>query len=105
MDVITFQHDGKTFNCKRESSPGTPDLLWWWFSVSGDSQRYAGFQSKSGDTEASVRRGILEHYANVLAIRERPRLTRPSWTDRRPAAVAAAAAAAATKPPETPAKS
>jgi hypothetical protein len=82
---LQFVDEGRTFTCRSESSPGTPGVLWWWFNVAGDPQRYAGFQVAAGDTVTSVRRRIVAHYADVLAIRARPRMTRPEWVQRKAA--------------------
>jgi hypothetical protein len=99
MDVTQFNDDGRTFTCKPESSPATPGVLWWWIGVSGDNQRYAAFRAEKGDTAASLKPRIIKYYAEVLAIRARPRITRPPWNQRKPVVVAAPAAEAVPEKP------
>ena len=91
MDPITFEDNGRTFSCRTETSPATPGVMWWWIAVSGDDNRYAGFRMASNDTPASVKQRVVRYYDEVLAIRARPRITRPHWTRPAPAAPAAAA--------------
>jgi hypothetical protein len=85
MDVVQFDDSGRTFTCESGSSPATPGVFWWWFTVSGESQRYAAFRVEPTDTAASVRPRILTYYAQMLADRERPRFVRPTWAQRKPA--------------------
>src|SRR5687768_1279109 len=100
MDVFTFQNEGRTFTCQPDSSPATPGVNWWWVAVSGDGQRYAAFRTAPDDTQVGVKRRIIAYYDTVLAARARPRLTRPPWSDRRPAV--APAVAPVEKPAELP---
>lgn len=102
MKLVEFEEDGRTFTCEAKSSPATPGTVWWWMSVTGESQRYAAFRAESSDTKASLRPRILAYYAKLLADRERPREIGP-WAARRNAQQAAAAAArlAAAKANET----
>jgi hypothetical protein len=99
LKEFQFEDQGHKFRCERGSSPGTPGVDWWWISLDGDAQRYAAFRSEPGDTIASLKPRVVAFYAEVLAIRARPRILRPSWSQRKPAAEAGAAAAAA-KPAE-----
>lgn len=85
MDAVQFNDAGRTFTCEQGPSPATPGTLWWWISVSGESQRYAAFRVEPTDTPASVQPRILTYYAQLLADRERPRLVRPTWAHRKPA--------------------
>jgi len=83
MQVVQFDDGGRTFTCEPGSSPATPGVLWWWVSISGESQRYAAFRVEVTDTAASLRPRILTYYAQVLADRARPAVSRPSWAQRR----------------------
>jgi hypothetical protein len=84
MDAIRFDDNGRTFTCEPGTSPATPGVLWWWVRVSGESQRYAAFRTEPSDNAANVRPRILAYYAQILVDRERPRMIRPSWAQRRP---------------------
>lgn len=84
MDFVEFQDGERTFTCRAASSPATPGTVWWWVSVTGESQRYAAFRAEASDTPPNLRTRILAYYAQLLADRERPREIRPHWTNRRP---------------------
>lgn len=84
MDFVEFQDGERKFTCRRASSPATPGTVWWWVSVTGESQRYAAFRAEAGDTPPNLQPRILAYYAQLLADRERPREIRPHWTNRRP---------------------
>jgi len=97
MKLIEFQDGDKTFTCEAKTSPATPGTVWWWMSVTGESQRYAAFRAEAGDTKANLRERILAYYANLLVERERPREVRGPWNQRRnmqPAAAPAVTVAA-----------
>jgi hypothetical protein len=98
LKEFQFEDAGHKFRCERGSSPGTPGVDWWWISLDGDAQRYAAFRSEPGDTVASLKPRVVAFYAEVLAVRARPRILRPSWSQRKPAGAAEAGAAA--KPAE-----
>lgn len=83
MKLVEFQDGDRTFTCEAKSSPATPGTLWWWMSVTGESQRYAAFRVASSDTKANLRQRILAYYAQLLVERERPREVRGSWGARR----------------------
>ena len=83
MKAVQFEDVGRTFTCEPGSSPATPGTLWWWVSVSGETQRYAAFRVEDNDTPATLRPRVLAYYAQILADRERPRITRPAWTQRK----------------------
>lgn len=85
MNAVQFDDAGRTFTCETGSSPATPDTLWWWVTISGESQRYAAFRVEATDTAASVRPRVLSYYAQLLFDRERPRFVRPTWAHRKPA--------------------
>lgn len=85
MKPMEFNDGGRTFSCRAESSPATPDTLWWWMSVTGESSRYAAFRVESGDTERKLRPRILAYYAQLLADRARPPIVKQHWAQRRAA--------------------
>jgi hypothetical protein len=89
MDFMEFEDEGRTITCRRAGSPGTPGTKWWWFEVTGESQRYAAFRAEPGDTQANLKPRVLAAYAKLLADRARPREIRPRWTRPAPAAQAA----------------
>jgi hypothetical protein len=95
MKALEFEDVGRTFTCEAASSPATPGTLWWWVSVSGENQRYAAFRVEAGDTAATLRPRVLAYYQQILADRERPRITRPTWAQRKPVPAAAPAPAEA----------
>ena len=45
---------------------------WWWFSVSGDQQRYAPFRTSSSDTRKEVQSKIVEFYEHRLWAKSQP---------------------------------
>ena len=94
MKLLEFKDGDLTFTCEAKSSPATPGTVWWWMSVTGESQRYAAFRADSGDTQADLRQRIVAFYANLLAERARPREVRGHWGTRRPQAAASTPAAA-----------
>ena len=85
MHAVQFDDVGRTFTCEPGSSPATPGVLWWWVTVSGESHRYAAFRVQPADTPASLRPRILAYYAQLLADRARPAITRPTWAQRKQA--------------------
>ena len=97
MDFVEFDDGDRTFTCRAASSPATPDTVWWWISVTGESQRYAAFRAQKGDALANLRPRVLAYYAGLRAARERPPEVRAHWTQRgrKPGG------AAATPPQET----
>jgi hypothetical protein len=61
-DAFDFVDGGREFNCSVEAPhEGRPEA-WWWFTVEGDETRYAPFRASVGDTQESVRSGILAYY-------------------------------------------
>jgi hypothetical protein len=97
MKALEFQDVGRTFTCEAASSPATPGTLWWWVSVSGENQRYAAFRVEADDTPATLRPRVVAYYTQILADRERPRITRPTWAQRK-STTAPAAVTPAEKP-------
>jgi hypothetical protein len=98
MDFIEFEEVGRTFTCRAASSPATPGTLWWWVSVSGESQRYAAFRTAPTDNSRNLRTRIVAYYEQLLADRARPVQTKAHWAQRRPARPVEAPAAAAEAP-------
>ena len=83
MNVVQFDDVGRTFKCEPGPSPATPGVLWWWITVSGESLRYAAFRVEPTDTPVSIKPRILAYYAQLLADRARPPITRSTWAQRR----------------------
>jgi hypothetical protein len=83
MNALEFQEGDRTFTCKAESSPATPGTLWWWVSITGESQRYAAFRTQEGDAPLNLRPRIVAYYSQMVADRERPREIRSHWGQRR----------------------
>lgn len=104
MEQMEFQDGERTFTCRAASSPATPGTLWWWVSITGESQRYAAFRTEPGDTERNLRPRILAYYAELIAARERPRELRVHWGQRRAQAAANGAEPAPTETPDDKAK-
>ena len=103
MKALEFQEGDRTFTCKAESSPATPGTLWWWVSISGESQRYAAFRTQEGDAPLNLRPRIVAYYSQLVADRERPREVRTHWGKRRPPTESSEAGSPAdpsVKPPE-----
>ena len=90
MKALQFDDVGRTFKCEPGPSPATPGVLWWWITVSGESHRYAAFRVEPTDTPVSLKPRILTYYAQLLADRARPPVTRPTWAQRRPVSQTAA---------------
>lgn len=78
--AFDFVNDGRTYRCHVEVSPVAQVGAWWWFGVSGDTQRYAPFRAVAEDTRASVESRVVEYYGNRIAAKLRPP-ARP-WMDR-----------------------
>jgi hypothetical protein len=85
MDFVEFRDGERVFTCRAASSPATPTTVWWWISVTGESQRYAAFRAEKGDTAPNLRPRILAYYEKLLADRARPREVHSHWGNRRPA--------------------
>ena len=84
LNVLEFQDGDRTFFCEAGSSPATPGLMWWWVTITGESQRYAAFRTGESDAPANLRERVLAYYAQMVADRERPREVRSHWGQRRP---------------------
>jgi hypothetical protein len=85
MNALEFREGERTFTCNAASSPATPETVWWWVSITGESQRYAAFRTQEGDAPTNLRPRILAYYLQMVADRERPREVRTHWAQRRAA--------------------
>jgi len=72
LGAFTFEEGGRTYECTPEERGDPSRGSWWWFTVSGDSQRYARFETAAGDTRKSVRARIVEYYEHRLWVRAQP---------------------------------
>ena len=87
MKDMQFTHAERTFTCRAEGSAASPETLWWWVSVTGESSRYAAFRAEPRDTAKTLQPRIIAYYEQLLAARARPAETRAHWSqNRRPAA-------------------
>jgi hypothetical protein len=75
-----FEDAGRTFTCKIEDARTPQTEAWWWFSVSGDGQRYAPFHVEKDDTLQTVQERIVAYYDALLVRRNAPR---EPWQGRR----------------------
>lgn len=73
---ITFQHGGRTYVCTVETQRKSVTPPRWWFSVSGDEQRYAPIEAAAGDTPANVRERIVAFYEHRVWARAQPPVAR-----------------------------
>jgi hypothetical protein len=94
--IVQFQEGERGFTCETRSSPATPGTMWWWISITGESQRYAAFRAEPGDTEDNLRPRVIAYYEQLLADRARPPEVRGHWSQRRAGAAAATPAAPTT---------
>lgn len=76
---VQFENGGRTFTCECATSAATPDTMWWWVSITGETQRYAAFRAEPADTQKNLEPRVLAFYEKLLADRERPREIRPQW--------------------------
>jgi hypothetical protein len=72
LEAFTFEEGGRTYKCTPEGRGSPPEDSRWWVIVSGDSQRYAPFETAAGDTRDSVRARIVEYYEHRLWVRAQP---------------------------------
>ena len=79
---FTFEADDRTFVCQIEGGR-THVRQWWWFTVSGESHRFAPFQPRADDTVESVRCRILAYYRELVARRALSLDPREAWELRR----------------------
>jgi hypothetical protein len=78
-----FQHDGRRYCCSREARAGGARELWWWFTVSGDGQRYAPFEATAGEQQESVQERVIAFHSALLEHRAKPAETHQAWWQRR----------------------
>ena len=83
VQPFIFEADGHTFACGIERRASRLAPLWWWFSVSGESHRFAPFQPAADDTLETVRFRILSYYRELVATRDTPTDWRESLERRR----------------------
>lgn len=79
---FTFEADDRTFVCQVEGAQ-THVRQWWWFTVSGESHRFAPFQPSAEDTIGSVQSRILSYYRELVARRALALDPREAWELRR----------------------
>jgi hypothetical protein len=83
VQAFEFEDQGHTFFCSTEAPRHAGMQTWWWFTLDGDkTTRYAPFERAADDTELSVQTRIIAFYAELLAIRARPRKERSTWQKR-----------------------
>jgi hypothetical protein len=83
LQPFTFEADDRVFACQIEQGRTKLAQAWWWFTVSGESHRFAPFQPVVGDTVESVRSRILSYYRELVARRALSLDPRESWELRR----------------------
>src|SRR4051794_19426015 len=69
LQPFTFEADDRIFACQIEQGRSRLAHAWWWFTVSGESHRFAPFQPIAGDTVDSVRSRVLSYYRELVARR------------------------------------
>lgn len=74
-------HDERRYACAVRALRGTQDG-WWWFTVSGDAQSYAPFQTSVTDTRQSVEERVIAYYANRLFHLAQPYSRGAHWSRR-----------------------
>ena len=77
-----FEDNGKRYSCRVEARRSTPAEAWWWFTVSGDENRYAPFRVAAGDSQESVKTRIVQYYVDRLERRAQPADPRGHWSQR-----------------------
>jgi hypothetical protein len=102
--ALRFAHNDRTYECGVEypserrgdgrGSGANLDGGWWWFAVTGDTQRYAPFRAAADDVAATVQDRIVAYYEGLVAHRAMP-YVRSHW-GRRPGQAASPAASATT---------
>lgn len=87
-----FEHEGRHYLCTIEERKGAPSDSWWWFSISGDAQRYAPFRTAKDDSMASVSQRVVKFYADRLFALSQPTERGSHWGKRNNSGAAKAAA-------------
>ena len=77
-----FVDAGRSYACTVEEQKGSGLESWWWFSVSGDNQRYSPFRAAKDDTRTSVQQRVVEFYANRLFRMSQPTVRGSHWGKR-----------------------
>lgn len=80
---FTFDADDRTFACQIELARTDGAQPWWWFTVTGESHRFAPFQADVDDTRDSVQMRVLSYYRGLVARRALPLDQRSAWELRR----------------------
>jgi hypothetical protein len=83
IKAFEFTDDGRTYSCTVEDLAGPVNESWWWFAVSGDQQRYAPFKAERSDTQATVKKRVLEFYTNRLFQLTQPTVRGAHWAKRK----------------------
>ena len=83
IEAFTFEADDRIFACTIERGRAEGAQPWWWFTVSGESHRFAPFRPDTEDTVESVRERVLAYFRALLARRALPLDHRSSWELRR----------------------
>ena len=83
LQPFTFDADDRLFACQIEKRQRPRVEWWWWFSVSGETHRFAPFQLSADDTEESVRSRVLSYYREMVARRALSLDRREEWELRR----------------------
>lgn len=83
LQPFTFEADDRVFTCQIEQGRTRLAQPWWWFTVSGESHRFAPFQPVASDTVDSVQSRVLSYYRELVARRALSLDPRESWELRR----------------------
>jgi len=83
LQSFTFEADDRIFACQIEQGRTRLAQPWWWFTVSGESHRFAPFQPEVGETIESVRCRVLSYYRELVARRALTLDPRETWELRR----------------------
>jgi hypothetical protein len=67
-----FEHGGRQYKAHTGHAARTPTLLWWWFAVAGDGQKYAVCPVSPADSETSIQSRIVAYYENLIERRTAP---------------------------------
>ena len=79
---VNFEHDGRKYESTVETQRGSAGQARWWFSVTGDQQRYAPIEAVSSDTQSSVKSRVIAFYKQHLFIRSQPPAARGHFGQR-----------------------
>lgn len=72
LQPFTFEADNCVFACQIEQGRSRLAQAWWWFTVSGESHRFAPFQPVTSDTVDNVQARVLSYYRELVARRALP---------------------------------